>query len=56
MNKTKAQKKATAIIILRRISDSLNLLRQEIGNTDVYNGLQVQENNINLVINKIIEL
>lgn len=53
---TKAQKKATAIVILRRISDSLNLLRQEIGNTEIYNSLQAQENKINLVINNICEL
>ena len=56
MKTTKAQKKATAIVILRRISDSLNLLRQEIGNTEIYNSLQAQENKINLVINNICEL
>lgn len=55
-NPTKAQRKATAIIILRRISDTLNSVCSEIGNDDAFNALQAQTAKIDLAIDKIIEI
>ena len=55
-NPTKAQKKAAAIVLVRRIADNLDLIRQEIGRNDIYCSLQAQQNKLNLVINKICEL